>query len=146
MATRAQKMQQLKALQDRLAKAQKAESQRNQMRRKLDELDRRLAEKRRALQAAAAQRRQAQRRQAERSQAQRRQAQRRQAALRPRQGLALQRMIALYSDPAVWADVPPAVAQELWRQLISGVRRPNYNGRELPYVNGLIELLQQERR
>jgi hypothetical protein len=45
--------------------------------------------------------------------------------------------VQAYSNPAVWANTPPAIAQELWRQLVSGNLSPNVNGYTLPFI-GLI--------
>lgn len=46
-----------------------------------------------------------------------------------------QRRLAAYSNPAVWALTPPSIAQELWRQVVAGVVRPNVSNYTLPYAN-----------
>ena len=45
-----------------------------------------------------------------------------------------QRKIAAYSNPAVWAGVPPHIAQALWQQLLSGNPNPRYMGVSLPFA------------
>ena len=141
MAKRAQTKQRLEELNALIERAHRKESQRAQKLAKISELqsllERKARQKRQARATALA---------AARAQLQRVQAQRAPVAVaRPRtqalppwlqpplQGAQLRNRIAIYNRPEVWAGIRPDIAQELWRQLIAGVRVPNYNGQHLPY-------------